>query len=160
MRQSSTLNRRLFIKTASRFVGSTAAAGSLLSLGSSMPASRARSQPTTPMPEPLIQPPETRSVDGMLDTTITAAPGQVHLGERAFAGLLYNGAYVPPLLRASLGDTLRIAFRNNLTSGLDRTRLPGSCLYRCRHPIERALSRHERVAAGQQRQHICPCSTW
>jgi suppressor of ftsI len=120
MRQSSTLNRRLFIKTASRFVGSTAAAGSLLSLGSSMPASRARSQPMTPMPEPLIQPPETRSVDGMLDTTITAAPGQVHLGERTFAGLLYNGAYVPPLLRARLGDTLRITFRNNLTSGLDR----------------------------------------
>jgi hypothetical protein len=37
MRQSSTLDRRLFIKAASRFVGATAAAGGLLSLGRSMP---------------------------------------------------------------------------------------------------------------------------
>src|SRR5262245_53055595 len=120
MRQSSTLNRRLFIKAAGRFVGSTAVAGSMLSLGSSMPVSPARSQPNAPPTEPLIQPPEIRSVNGMLDTTITAAPGQVQLGDRAFAGLLYNGAYVPPTLRARLGDTLRITFRNNLTSGLER----------------------------------------
>ena len=120
MRQSSTLNRRLFIKAAGRFVGSTAVAGSMLSLGSSMPVSPARSQPNTPPTEPLIRPPEIRSVNGMLDTTITAAPGQVQLGDRAFAGLLYNGSYVPPTLRTRLGDTLRITFRNNLTSGLER----------------------------------------
>ena len=120
MRQSSTLDRRLFIKSASHFVGSTAVTASMLSLGSSMPVSPARSQPNTPPPEPLIQPPEIRSVNGTLDTTITAAPGQVQLGDRAFAGLLYNGAYVPPTLRARLGDTLRITFRNNLTSGLER----------------------------------------
>jgi suppressor of ftsI len=118
MRQSSTLDRRLFIKAASRFVGGTAAAGGLLSLGPSMPG--ARSQPKTPTPEPLIQPTETRSTNGMLDATITAAPGPVQLGDRAFVGLLYNGAYVPPTLRARLGDTPRITFRNNLTSGLDR----------------------------------------
>jgi suppressor of ftsI len=120
MRQSSTLDRRLFIKAAGRFVGQTAAAGSLLSLGPSMPRSRARSQPKTPTPEPLIQPPESRSANGILDATITAAPGPVQLGDRAFTGLLYNGAYLPPTLRARLGDTLRITFRNNLTSGLDR----------------------------------------
>ncbi|WP_334273107.1 multicopper oxidase domain-containing protein [Bradyrhizobium symbiodeficiens] len=51
---------------------------------------------------------------------MTAAPGPVHLGDRDFSGLLYNGAYVPPTLRVRLGDTLRITFRNNLTSGLDR----------------------------------------
>src|SRR5262249_4410423 len=56
MRQSSTLDRRLFIKAASRFVGATAAAGGLLSLGPSMPG--ARSQPKARAPEPLIQPPE------------------------------------------------------------------------------------------------------
>jgi FtsP/CotA-like multicopper oxidase with cupredoxin domain len=38
----------------------------------------------------------------------------VQLGDRTFGGLLYNGAYVPPTLRARLGDTLRITFRNNL----------------------------------------------
>jgi suppressor of ftsI len=115
-----TLDRRLFIKAAGRFLGRTAAAGSLLSLNPSMPGSLARSQLKTRTPEPLIQPPETRSVDGILDATITAAPGPVQLGDRAFAGLLYNGTYVPPTLRARLGDTLRITFRNNLTSGLDR----------------------------------------
>src|SRR5215468_1210088 len=92
MRQSSTLDRRLFIKAASRFVGATAAAGGLLSLGPSMP--RARSQPKAPTPEPLIKPPETRSANGTLDLTMTAAHGPVQLGDRAFAGLLYNGAYV------------------------------------------------------------------
>ncbi|WP_246799313.1 multicopper oxidase family protein [Bradyrhizobium sp. CCBAU 51753] len=117
MRRSSTLNRRSFIKAAGGFVGGTAAAGGLLSLGPSM---RARSQPKTPAPEPLIQPPEISSANGMLDTAIAAAPGQVQLGDRAFAGLLYNGAYVPPILRVRLGDTLRTTFRNNLTSGLDR----------------------------------------
>jgi len=115
MRQSSTPNRRSFLKAAGRSMGRTAAAGSLLSLGSSMQGSLARSQPQTPTPEPLIQPPETRSATGMLDATVTAAPGPVRLGDRAFTGLLYNGAYVPPTLRARLGDTLRITFRNNLS---------------------------------------------
>lgn len=114
MRQSSTLDRRSFLKAVGRSVGRTAAAGSLLSLGPSMRGSPARPQTKVPTPEPLIQPPETHSASGMLDTTITAAPGPVRLGDRTFTGLLYNGAYVPPTLRARLGDTLRITFRNNL----------------------------------------------
>lgn len=118
MRQSSTLDRRLFIKGASRFIGATAAAGGLLSLGSSIPG--AHSQPKAPTPEPLIQPPEMQSVNGVLDATITAAPGPVELGDRTFTGLLYNSAYVAPTLRARLGDTLRISFRNNLNSGFNR----------------------------------------
>ena len=118
MRQSWTPDRRLFIKGASRFIGATAAARGLLSLGPSMQG--ARSQPRAPTPEPLIQPPEMHSVNGVLDMTIAAAPGPVQLGDRAFTGLLYNGAYVPPTLRARLGDTLRISFRNNLNSELDR----------------------------------------
>jgi suppressor of ftsI len=64
--------------------------------------------------EPLIQPSEIRSDKGILKATITAAPGRVQLGDLAFAGLLYNGAYIPPLLRPRLGDTIRITFRNNL----------------------------------------------
>jgi FtsP/CotA-like multicopper oxidase with cupredoxin domain len=64
--------------------------------------------------EPLIQPSEIRSRNGVLNATITAAPGRVQLGEYAFPGFLYNGAYLPPLLRARLGDIMRITFRNNL----------------------------------------------
>jgi FtsP/CotA-like multicopper oxidase with cupredoxin domain len=64
--------------------------------------------------EPLIQPPEIRSRNGVLNATITAAPGRVQLGEYAFPGFLYNDAYLPPLLRVRLGDVMRITFRNNL----------------------------------------------
>ena len=125
MRLSSTQDRRSFIKAAASFVGGSVAAGSLLSLGASTPATRARSQFDAKTPEPLIEPSEIRSVNGVLDLTMTAAPGPVQLGDRAFTGLLYNGAYVPPTLRARLGDTLRITFRNNLDPGLDRTRYIG-----------------------------------
>jgi suppressor of ftsI len=62
----------------------------------------------------LIQPSEIRSANGVLNATLTAAPGRVQLGDSAFPGLLYNGAYMPPLLRVRLGDTMRIRFRNAL----------------------------------------------
>ena len=64
--------------------------------------------------ERLVQPPEIRSENGVLRATITAAPGRVQLGDFAFPGQLYNGAYLPPLLRPRLGDTMRITFKNNL----------------------------------------------
>jgi len=64
--------------------------------------------------ELLVPPAEIRSANGVLDATLTAAPGRVQLGDYAFPGLLYNGAYMPPLLRARLGDTLRVNFRNAL----------------------------------------------
>jgi FtsP/CotA-like multicopper oxidase with cupredoxin domain len=64
--------------------------------------------------ELLIQPTEIRSNDGVLNAVLTAAPGRVQLGEFAFPGLLYNGSYLPPLLRARLGDTLRIMLKNEL----------------------------------------------
>jgi suppressor of ftsI len=64
--------------------------------------------------EPLISPSEIHSQNGMLNTVLTAAPGRVQLGDYAFPGLLYNGSYVPPLLRVRLGDSMRITFRNAL----------------------------------------------
>ena len=36
------------------------------------------------------------------------------MGDVAFPGFLYNGSYVPPLLRVRLGDVMRIAFENRL----------------------------------------------
>jgi suppressor of ftsI len=64
--------------------------------------------------EPLVSPPEIRSRDGILEATITAACAPVRLGDHEFAGMLYNGSYMPATLRARLGDTLRITFRNDL----------------------------------------------
>ena len=50
--------------------------------------------------ELLIQPSEIRSKNGVLDATLTAAPGMVQLGDFSFPGFLYNGSYLPPVLRA------------------------------------------------------------
>jgi suppressor of ftsI len=108
-----TLDRRSLLRAAGRF-GKTLAAGSLLSPGLSMLGPAMHALAKAPTPEPLMQPPEIRSRNGILDATITAAPGQVRLGNHELSGLLYNGAYVPPTLRARLGDTLRITFRNDL----------------------------------------------
>lgn len=62
----------------------------------------------------LAAPPELRSENGVLEAVLTAAAGTVRLGDVTFGGLLYGGSYLPPLLRARLGDTLRIRFRNAL----------------------------------------------
>jgi suppressor of ftsI len=97
-------DRRSFLKT----VGSAGlTALSMTCLGT---VTRSRAEPL----QTLIQPAEVRSENGVLRTTITATPGQVQLGDHSFPGMLYNEAYLPPLLRPRLGDTLRITFRNNL----------------------------------------------
>src|SRR5262249_18396565 len=50
--------------------------------------------------EPALgRPPEICSANGLLTAALTAAPGPVQLGEISFPGVLYNGAYIPPLLR-------------------------------------------------------------
>ena len=59
--------------------------------------------------ELLIQPSEIRSKNGVLDATLTAAPGMVQLGDFSFPGFLYNGSYLPPVLRARTGDVMRIS---------------------------------------------------
>ena len=62
----------------------------------------------------LIQPSAIRSKNGVLEATLTAAPGTVQLGDFSFPGFLYNGSYLPPVLRASVGDVMRIRFQNRL----------------------------------------------
>jgi suppressor of ftsI len=62
----------------------------------------------------LVQPSEIRSKNGVLEATLTAAPGAVQLGDYSFPGILYNGSYLPPVLRARTGDVMRIGFRNRL----------------------------------------------
>ena len=64
--------------------------------------------------ELLTQPSEIRSINGILATSLTAAPATVQLGDFRFPGFVYNGSYIPPLLRVRLGDTMRINFKNGL----------------------------------------------
>jgi len=112
-----TLNRRSFLESAkeacevlaaSNFLGPTVALIETRAMLSAASGTQVAAR------EPLITPPEIRSENGVLRAMITAAPGRVQLGDFAFPGLLYNGLYVPPVLRPRLGDTMRITFRNQL----------------------------------------------
>ena len=108
----------------------TLAAGSLLSPSVFELGRRALAGESTS--QPLIRPSELRSLNGILEATITAACGPVQLGDHEFTGMLYNGSYLPPTLRARLGDTLRITFRNDLTDYSRATCwLRRPYLYRC-----------------------------
>jgi suppressor of ftsI len=93
------MNRRSFLTAAG-----VAAGSALLQL----PRAAAGAQ------QPLLQPSEIRSRNGLLEIALSAAPGRVQLGEYTFPGLLYNGSYLPPLLRVRLGDTMRVRFTNAL----------------------------------------------
>lgn len=74
----------------------------------------------TSQPEPvpggeLSQPPEERSVDGVLRIRLEAAPGQMLLGGRKAAALGYNQGIPGPTLRLRAGDVLQIRLVNNLS---------------------------------------------
>ncbi len=97
-------DRRSFLKALGRAGLVAASAPALLRSGRAVAEDR----------QALIQPPQIRGENGVLAATITAAPGRVQLGDYAFPGFLYNGAYMPPVLRPRLGDTMRITFVNNL----------------------------------------------
>jgi len=102
-------DRRSFLRAA--IAGASAAR--LFGIGAAL-LSPAAARSAVHAGDALSQPEQLRSTNGVLAATITAAPGRVQLGEFSFPGLLYNGAYCPPLLRVRLGDTMRIAFRNAL----------------------------------------------
>jgi FtsP/CotA-like multicopper oxidase with cupredoxin domain len=108
-------DRRSFLKAAGRAGLATAA---MRGLGTGLlgpGVALLRSDRANAAQEPLIQPPEIRSRNGVLNATLTAAQGPMHLGEYEFPGFLYNDSYLPPLLRVRLGDTMRIRLRNNLS---------------------------------------------
>jgi suppressor of ftsI len=72
-------------------------------------------QALPPKAVPLPQPQEIRSVGGILNATLSASEARVDLGAGvSFPGYLYNGSYMPPLLRVRIGDVMRLRFNNEL----------------------------------------------
>jgi suppressor of ftsI len=106
-------DRRSFLRALGDLTQGMAAAG-FMRAALSVPILLKASRVFAAAKKPLIQPLEISSEDGVLSTTLTAAPRRVRLGDFSFDGFLYNDKYVPPLLRVRLGDNLRITFRNDL----------------------------------------------
>jgi FtsP/CotA-like multicopper oxidase with cupredoxin domain len=72
------------------------------------------------------EPPEIVARNGRLTATITARPAEITVAGETFVSNVYNGSYVPPVLRARRGDKVTINFVNRIgdndaldTSGLD-----------------------------------------
>jgi suppressor of ftsI len=120
IQQSKLLPRRHDRRSALRVMGGAGFAA-LLSPGIAL----LRSDRAKAGREPLIQPPEIRSRNGVLDASLTAAPGPMRLGDAEFPGFLYNDAYLPPLLRIRLGDVMRVRLRNNLPDGFSNLHFHG-----------------------------------
>jgi hypothetical protein len=51
-------------------------------------------------------PPMLSTRDGRLDVDLVASPGTYTIDGHQFQGMLYNGAYIPPVWRVRLGDSL------------------------------------------------------
>lgn len=68
---------------------------------------------SNPTPVAFSNPPELVSKDGRLDGTLTVGPAQLTVAEEdvTFLGV-YNGLYMPPVLRVQPGDVVRLKLRN------------------------------------------------
>src|SRR5262245_10205935 len=53
-------------------------------------------------------PPTLHSENGVLALTLEAAPSEIRVKNRRATSNVYNGLYVPPVLRVNQGDTLEI----------------------------------------------------
>ena len=107
------LHRRSFLATA----GQTLTAANILRAWPGLVAGAAPLWPVAAQGQTgdaLVQPTAIQSRKGVLETALAAAPGAVKLANLTLEGMLYNGSYLPPLLRVRTGDVLRIAFRNEL----------------------------------------------
>jgi FtsP/CotA-like multicopper oxidase with cupredoxin domain len=69
-----------------------------------------RSQDGPEIPEPA----SIYSHDGVVRLTLTAAPARVTVAGRTFVTNVYNGSYIPPVLRVTRGDEVRIKYVNDI----------------------------------------------
>ena len=63
---------------------------------------------------PFVDPPMLSSSHGQLVVPLDTAPGAFWIDGRRFDGLLYNGAYIPPVWRVRPGDMLTVTLHNQL----------------------------------------------
>jgi FtsP/CotA-like multicopper oxidase with cupredoxin domain len=52
------------------------------------------------------------ATDGVLVVTLTAKPSKVEIAGRSFVTNVYNGMYIPPVLRLKRGDELQLKLVN------------------------------------------------
>jgi len=63
---------------------------------------------------PFVDPPMLSSSHGQLVVHLDTAPGVFWIDGRRFDGMLYNGAYIPPVWRVRPGDRLTVTLHNQL----------------------------------------------
>jgi len=63
--------------------------------------------------------PDIRAVNGVLETTLVAAPQTVSLDGASFPGAAFNGVYAGPVLRLHAGDLLRIHLVNHMPDNIN-----------------------------------------
>ena len=64
-------------------------------------------------PPPFANPPELVSVGGLLGGTLTVAPASVTVAKKQVTTTVYNGSYLPPLLRVQPGDHVGLVLVND-----------------------------------------------
>src|SRR5262245_53403331 len=64
-------------------------------------------------PPPFTNPPELVSEGGTLSGTLTVAPATVTVAKKQVTTTVYNGSYLPPLLRVQPGDHVGLVLVND-----------------------------------------------
>ncbi len=59
-------------------------------------------------PVDFSNPPVVSSTNGVLETTLTVAPSQVTVGNKTVTTTVFNGLYMPPVLKVNPGDTIKL----------------------------------------------------
>jgi suppressor of ftsI len=67
-------------------------------------------------PVPFSNPPILESQGGILDVTLTVAPATVTVAGKTVTTTVYNGLYMPPVLKTNPGDTIQLHLINANTS--------------------------------------------